>query len=138
MQAQAVGGRADQGEDERAVAQQAHFVEVQRRFLPDAELNAVFDAAAGAVVFRRGREAFPAHRFVAGKAAFLVEHVEVFADALADASRVDGDVVIDVARRTVAELGEDAAVAAIGQGDGDDVVNAAEVFVDKALFFAFA
>ena len=68
----------------------------------------------------------------------MVEHVEVFADALADAGRVDGDVVIDVARRTVAQLGEDAAVAAIGQGDGDDVVNATEVFVDKALFFAFA
>jgi len=77
-----------------------------------------------------------AHGVVAGEAAFLVEHVKVFADALADAGRVYLDVFINVARRAVAELGKDAAVAAIRQGDGDDVFGTAQVFVDEALFLA--
>ena len=102
LQVEVVGGRADEGENDGAVAHQVHFVAVEYAVLADGEFNAVFDAVVGAVVFGRGGEGFPAHGVVAGKTAFLVEHVEVFADALADARRVDLDVFVNVARRAVA------------------------------------
>jgi len=100
--------------------------------------DAVFDASGRGVVFRRGREGFPAHGVFAGKAAFLVKNVEVFADALTDAGRVNRSVVVHIADGAVAQLRKDTAVAAARQGDGNDVASVAEMFADEGLLFGVA